>query len=136
MADLRPRSHNNKRAASIDGRVEHGVERERAARAARHHSSFKIKAPSLIFSSQKIGYFENCVLNILFICKYIVIFDMYANRSFMCSIPGNLIHLFFLLFLPKGIVHSLSSFTHPHVVPNLYKFLSSVEVKIYFEECW
>jgi len=30
----------------------------------------------------------------------------------------------------------LSSFTHPHVVPNLYEFLYSVKHKIYFEECW
>jgi len=30
----------------------------------------------------------------------------------------------------------VSSFSHPHVVPNLYVFLSSVEHKIaYFEEC-
>ncbi len=30
----------------------------------------------------------------------------------------------------------LSSFIHPHIVPNLYEFLSSVEHKImYFEEC-
>ncbi len=38
----------------------------------------------------------------------------------------------------KGIVHPkmniLASFTHPHVVPNLYKFLSYNEhEKIYFE---
>ncbi len=31
----------------------------------------------------------------------------------------------------------LLSFTHPHVVPNLYEFLSYVEHKIrYFEEFW
>ncbi len=31
----------------------------------------------------------------------------------------------------------LSSFTHPHVLPNLYEFLSYVEHKRrYFEECW
>ncbi len=41
----------------------------------------------------------------------------------------------------KGIVHPkmniLSSFTHPHVVLNLYEFLSYVEHKRrYFEECW
>ncbi len=31
----------------------------------------------------------------------------------------------------------LSSFTYPHVVPNLYKFLSYVEHKRkYFEEFW
>jgi len=40
----------------------------------------------------------------------------------------------------KGIVHPKmkipSSFTHPQVVPNLNKFLSSAEHKgIYFEEC-
>jgi len=35
------------------------------------------------------------------------------------------------------IVKILSSFTHPHVVPNLYEFLSSVELKgIYFKEFW
>jgi len=42
-------------------------------------------------------------------------------------------------FAVKGIVHfkmkMLSSFTHPHVVSNLYEFLSSAEHKIYFEEC-
>jgi len=41
----------------------------------------------------------------------------------------------------KGTVHPkmkiVSSFTHHHVVPNLYEFLSSVEHKSrYFEECW
>ncbi len=41
----------------------------------------------------------------------------------------------------KGIVHpkrkSLSTFTHTHVVPNLYDFLSSMELqRRYFEECW
>ncbi len=40
----------------------------------------------------------------------------------------------------KGIVHpkvtTLSSYTHPHVVPNLYDFLSSVKYKIRcFAEC-
>ncbi len=39
----------------------------------------------------------------------------------------------------KGIVHPtitfLSLFTHSHVVPNLYYFLSCAEHKIYFEEC-
>jgi len=39
----------------------------------------------------------------------------------------------------KGIVHPkikiLSSFTHPHVVPTLYEFLSSAEHKRrYFED--
>ncbi len=32
---------------------------------------------------------------------------------------------------PKTLI--VSPFTHPHVVPNLYKFLSYVEHKIYFE---
>ncbi len=33
-------------------------------------------------------------------------------------------------------INNLSSLTHPHVVPNLYKFLSHVEHKIrYFEQC-
>ncbi len=33
-------------------------------------------------------------------------------------------------------MHIASSLTHPHVVPNLYEFLSAVEHKIrYFEEC-
>ncbi len=46
-----------------------------------------------------------------------------------------------ILFLIKGTVHPkmkiLSSFTHPHVIPNLYKFLSYVEHKRrYFEEFW
>ncbi len=41
--------------------------------------------------------------------------------------------------MSKGIAHPkmkmLSSFTHPHVIPNLYKFLSYVEHKRrYFEE--
>ncbi len=40
----------------------------------------------------------------------------------------------------KVIVHQkmkiLSSFTHPHVIPNLYGFLFYVEHRIYFEECW
>ncbi len=38
--------------------------------------------------------------------------------------------------LVKG---KLSYFTHPHVVPNLHKFLSNVEHRISFEEpnsCW
>ncbi len=44
-----------------------------------------------------------------------------------------------ILFLIKGTVHPkmkiLSSFTHPRVIPNLYKFLSYVEHKRrYFEE--
>ncbi len=33
-------------------------------------------------------------------------------------------------------MHIPSSFTHPHVVPNLNEFISAVEHKIrYFEEC-
>jgi len=29
------------------------------------------------------------------------------------------------------------SFTHPYVVPNMYEFFSSVELKRrYFEDCW
>jgi len=39
----------------------------------------------------------------------------------------------------KGLVHPniLSSFTHPQVVLDLHKLLSSVEHKgRYFEECW
>ncbi len=38
----------------------------------------------------------------------------------------------------KGIVHpKLSWSTHPHVVPNLYKFLSYVEhTRRYFKEFW
>ncbi len=50
-----------------------------------------------------------------------------------------MIHQAFITF--KGIVHPkmkmLSSFTHPHVISNLYEFLSYVEHKRrYFEECW
>jgi len=43
--------------------------------------------------------------------------------------------------LAKGIVHPkmkiLSSFMHPHVVPNLYVFIcSAVHKGRYFEECF
>ncbi len=36
---------------------------------------------------------------------------------------------------PKNLTF-LSTYTDPRVVPNLYEFLSSVEYKIYFMECW
>ncbi len=41
----------------------------------------------------------------------------------------------------KGIVHpqckKMSSFSHPHVVPNLFEFLSYVKHKKgYLEKCW
>jgi len=47
-------------------------------------------------------------------------------------------HHAILLIELKGLVHpkmEILSFTHPHVVPNLYDFLSSAEHRRYFEEC-
>ncbi len=39
--------------------------------------------------------------------------------------------------MKKKQYHILLSFAHPHVIPNLYDFLSSVEDKgKYFKQCW
>ncbi len=45
------------------------------------------------------------------------------------------------IYTLQGIIHPnmkmLSSFTHPHAVPNLYKFISYTERRRrYSEECW
>jgi len=54
----------------------------------------------------------------------------YATNTANCSIL--LAHFAFKEMKMKIV----SSFTHPHVVPNLYEFLSSAEhKKRYFEEC-
>ncbi len=42
-----------------------------------------------------------------------------------------------MAFAVKGIVPpQLQLFTHPQVVPNLFKFLFSDEHKRHFKECW
>ncbi len=65
----------------------------------------------------------------------------FTSRQFQMNLY-DLIHIN-LLFKKKlnlnltPQVKILLLFTHPQVVPNLYKFLSSVEHKRrYFEECW
>ncbi len=86
--------------------------------------------------------------NLIFIIIWITSFDFVAvwvkhvleNVCFILTFLNSIyVHFFITQFIVYCIVHPkmkmLSLFTHPHVVPTLYKLLSYTEHKIrYFDE--